>query len=460
VTVRFVRFLLIALVVLVPAALTSIQPSQAASPASGTVSAASPQVTWSGGPLIFTTVGTGCDPALPVMPPTCDAFGLTIGTLNATANDVVISVAAGAPTDVLVLYVYGPDGTLVADDDTFTANPQVILRDVAPGAYSVRVEAILGAGATVSYNALAAATNAGAAPDPEVPCNGDDEGLGPPPPEILDAVLNDDNRNVRLDVLVLLDGVSQGFAENFFKTVAKPYGEIHITVNPVFQTLAPGTITSDVTTDILNQAKNTLPGRRVPNEFDVVEILTHRDIQALGLNAVAGQAECIGGSAFKQHSFEVSEAQETVDQSGVAFGPIVLVPNVAAKITAHEMGHLFGGQHHYANCIETIHPDEFIGTDSSPCDIMFNDVDFISLHFGTLNGRIIRGYALTYAAANDNLPPPTATNVSRGGASPNRPAPSTTKVLAVTGGPNFGGLAAIVLALAATLRRVARRNAS
>ena len=37
---------------------------------------------------------------------------------------------------------------------------------------------------------------------------------------------------------------------------------------------------------------------------------------------------------------------------------------------------------------------------------MFNSADFMSLHFGTLNGRIVRGYALTYASANDGAPVP------------------------------------------------------
>ena len=200
----------------------------------------------------------------------------------------------------------------------------------------------------MSYEAVAAATDAGEAPDPEVPCTGDDGGLGPPPQQVLDAALADDGSTVRLDVLVLLDGVSEAFAASFFERVALPYAELDIEVVPTFRTVPDGAITSNVTTEIIDQAKDLVPDRRVPAEFDVVELLTHRNIEALGLDAVAGQAECIGGAAYKEHSFNVSEAQEGTDQAGARFGPVLLVPDVAAKITAHEIGHLFGGQHHFA----------------------------------------------------------------------------------------------------------------
>ncbi|MDQ3106891.1 MAG: hypothetical protein M3Q68_03705, partial [Actinomycetota bacterium] len=177
-------------------------PALAAQPSSGVVSSANPQVTWSGGPLVFTGFGFECDPA----GPTCDLFDLQVGALAPETDDVVISVAAGDDGDVLVLYVYGPDGTIVAEDTTFTANPRVALRNPPPGTYSVRVEAFLGGAGPVSYSAVAAVADAGAAPDAEVPCTGEDAGLGPPPQAVIAAALADDGRVVRLDVLVLLDG--------------------------------------------------------------------------------------------------------------------------------------------------------------------------------------------------------------------------------------------------------------
>ncbi len=371
--------------------------TRAAEPASGTIDEANPQVEWSGGPLLFTTFGTYCDPVTPQ----CDVFDLSVGALPVAGPDVVISAAAGQQTDVIGLYVYDSTGALVASDDSLTANPHVDLRDPVPGHYSVRVEAFLGFGGPVTYEAIAAATDAGEAPDAEVPCNGDDEGLGPPPQNVLDAALADDGQIVQLDVLVLLDGVDETYAATFFEKVSLPYREIDIAVVPTFEVVPDGAITSNVTTEIIDQAKGLMPDRRVPDEYDVVELLTNRNITALGLDAVAGQAECIGGAAFKEHSFNVSEAQEGTEQGGIVFGPVILVPNVAAKITAHEIGHLFGGQHHFANCVEGLRADEATTEDSSPCSLMFNSADFMSLHFGTVNGKIIRGYALEYAAAND-----------------------------------------------------------
>ena len=110
-------------IVLLVAALwgvVALPSSDASEPTSGTVDATSPQVTWSGGPLVFTTFGTGCDPATPQ----CDRFDLTIGTLPVDAPDVVISGSAGSGGDVLSLYVYGPDGSLAGEDTALTANPR------------------------------------------------------------------------------------------------------------------------------------------------------------------------------------------------------------------------------------------------------------------------------------------------------------------------------------------------
>ncbi len=444
-------------------------PALAAQPSSGVVSSANPQVAWTGGPLVFTGFGFECDPA----GPTCDLFDMKVGALAPEADDVVISVAAGDDGDVLVIYVYGPDGTIVAEDTTLSANPQVALRNPAPGTYSVRVEAFLGGAGPVSYSAVAAITDAGAAPDVEVPCNGEDAGLGPPPQAVIDAALADVGRVVRLDVLVLLDGVDETFARAFFERVAIPYAELDIVVVPVFQAVPAGSITSDLTTEIIDQTKALVPGRRVPAEFDVVELLTHRDIEALGQKAVAGQAECIGGVAFKEHSFNVSEAQQDSDPAGIVLGPARLVPDQAAKITAHEIGHLFGGQHHFANCVEGLRTDAATGGDSSPCSLMFNAADFISLRFGSVNARVIRGYALLYVAANDGSRPSasapaaagpggddgagTAGNAAERGE--NGPARPSGRTLPATGGTEPGaGLAAAAMAAVLVTARGRRRK--
>lgn len=51
--------------------------------------------------------------------------------------------------------------------------------------------------------------------------------------------------------------------------------------------------------------------------------------------------------------------------------------------------------------MEGIDPDEELAGDTSPCTLMINAADLASLHFGVLNGRVVRGYALLYATQND-----------------------------------------------------------
>ncbi len=74
-------------------------------------------------------------------------------------------------------------------------------------------------------------------------------------------------------------------------------------------------------------------------------------------------------------------------------------PNVdaTAEVMAHEIGHLMGAHHHYANPVEgnltSAGPN-----DLSPATLMFNAVNFASLNFSAVNASVVRGYAVNYAA--------------------------------------------------------------
>jgi hypothetical protein len=106
---------------------------------------------------------------------------------------------------------------------------------------------------------------------------------------------------------------------------------------------------------------------------------------------VAGLADCIGGVAFPSRAFAVGEV---LDPDGVDLGIAVLSANLTAKVFAHEVGHLMGGHHHYANCAEGIASDpNEVGT---PCTLMFNDVGFSSLAFSTVNTLVVRGHSEAY----------------------------------------------------------------
>lgn len=200
----------------------------------------------------------------------------------------------------------------------------------------------------------------------------------------------DDGHTVAIDVLVLLDGVTQTRAEAIFAGVNGPYGEIGVSVVPTYQTVSPGFTNTDAT-PLIEEARATFPGRAVPAAYDMVEILTAKDITGANLgSAVAGQAYCLGGAHDPRYAFEVSEADNAN----------------ADLITAHEMGHLFGGQHEYSTCGEELLATSSTAGPGGPppiqphvnvCDLMAPDLALVTPHFGSINRRVVRGYALRYA---------------------------------------------------------------
>jgi len=65
-------------------------------------------------------------------------------------------------------------------------------------------------------------------------------------------------------------------------------------------------------------------------------------------------------------------------------------------IAAHEIGHLFGGSHDYANCVEGVLVSED-AIQGGPCTLMHENLN-ISYGFSTLNRAVIRGYATEFAS--------------------------------------------------------------
>lgn len=121
---------------------------------------------------------------------------------------------------------------------------------------------------------------------------------------------------------------------------------------------------------------------RPPEGSQVVYVLTDVDLTSLG-----GRADCVGGIAYPQHSFAMGRVIDR-DASGGDWE--------AATIAAHEIGHLLGGQHHFSNCAEAL-PAR--GTSTSPyglCTLMSTDVSLAHLTFSSVNGAIVRGYALEF----------------------------------------------------------------
>ena len=400
-------------------ALSVALPSPAAEPAAGTVDRAHPEVAWTGSTVLQTggLQGGGCVTA--VQDPTCDFFALAIGDLSQKQrlrrkrllNDVqvAITVPPDAGLAEFDLYVYGPDGSEVARAVNVTSNETVVLQDPSPGDYTVAVQKILAADPAVEYQGVARRVDGSSQTplDDPTPCgfegapelrelDNSTVGLGAlagDPTAVQDGF--DTTQPVSLDVLVILDGIAQPDAEAILATAARSYEPLNVQLRAAqFMT---HTFTTSEATVIISDAKQLLGGKR-PAGVDIVEILTSKDIVALGQTAVAGLADCIGGVAHDDRAFVVAEGSPAGD---VLIGPAMFAVGATANVTAHEIGHLMGGQHHYANCVEgvqasDVHADEGY-VEGSPCTLMFNAADFLGPNFDTLNATIVRGHAVRHA---------------------------------------------------------------
>lgn len=367
---------------LVVVALLIATAGQAAQPGSGTVAPPNTGANWTGGPY---TVGVpnqlGC---LTASNPTCDAFALTV---NLTLGyRFVVGIQSEIEGDDYDLYVYYPDGTEAGRSANAGANESVVIQHTnlhGSGPYQVRVLPFtVTSGST--YQGVARATSAVAVEpeDPNVCLEAIPAGLGLPG-------ITDAGQTVSLDVAVLLDGVPVGEADLLMQKAAESYAPLKVDLNVVSYTNV--TFTGTEGAGIIQQAKNLFGGRR-PTGSDLVYVLTSKDITTDGDTGLAGLADCIGGVRFAHHAFAVGEASG-IDPFPV--GPFFLNVEVHPEVAAHELGHLMGAHHHYANCVE----GNLSGaaSDLSPCTLMFNYVDLQSLNFSTLEGATVRGHAVQYA---------------------------------------------------------------
>lgn len=362
--------------------------TRAATPASGTVDSTNPSVRWTGGPFLGFTWLTHTDCVVP-QATFCDTFILHVGTLPATTPDVVVSVVGSEYYDEFNIVIADSAGQIVARSTA--ASPHTVLMETPPpGTYEVRVELMNGSLRLTTYEGHAFAADAGppAEFDPEV-C---------PLPDWPVVLEPDDGRWVDLDVLVMLDGVSQAYAESLFADVARAYERLKVRVVPTFEVPDPP-IASEEIVQMMDDVRGRLPLGQVPAEYDVVHILSSKDLR-LGANPdVIGMADCIGGIAHDDRAFSV--AQTGFAPEGMAVGPLTLRANLDPELSTHEIGHLLGGEHHLANCVEEIDPDDELAGEFSPCTVMMAQPELQGLHFGSVNGRIVRQFALRYASAND-----------------------------------------------------------
>jgi hypothetical protein len=220
-------------------------------------------------------------------------------------------------------------------------------------------------------------------------------------------------RNVTLSTLVVLDGAGVADARRTTDEVARVYAPLGVTVRATYRQarLAGDAPQPDGTPagrpdQLLPQLKKAVRASR-PKGTDVVFLLTDKrlftwphDLDGDGTPdegerryGVAGVAECIGGVRWPDKSFALS------------VGPYSDLWNVrdAALTMAHEIGHLLGAHHEYAECAS--------GTSDGPrdgvvraCTVMFNatygrgPVHTMSDRWSALEAAVIRGHATEYAA--------------------------------------------------------------
>jgi len=199
----------------------------------------------------------------------------------------------------------------------------------------------------------------------------------------------DNGAKVVVDVLVYLDGsLKEQDAKNIFTTANRAYKPMNIEMKATYRR---HTFTGTDVGVLFDQLKDLVGGVR-PKGFDIVKLLTRKDIEAAGIGkGVAGIADCIGGIRFDHRSFAISEAPRG---------------DIGGVITGHEVGHLMGAHHHYSNCYEdgdtsdgilVVLPTGPVPTAGKSCTLMYPSAGPNKFVFGTAESLAIRGHANSFA---------------------------------------------------------------
>ncbi len=148
-----------------------------------------------------------------------------------------------------------------------------------------------------------------------------------------------------------------------------------------------------------HEAQRRATGRSEPAGFDLVHLLTTRDLYEDELGGgpnfgVAGHAECIGGIRFDGWGYSVSEVPPR--QRYLKGTSIKMQAEMRGRAMAHELGHLMGAHHHYTACGPTA-VEELSESQGGVCSVMFPDTAVHGPSFDPVNAQIVRGHAEEWA---------------------------------------------------------------
>ncbi len=205
-----------------------------------------------------------------------------------------------------------------------------------------------------------------------------------------------DDEVVKLRIRVLLQGnVDAGTAKRLLAPAMELYERHGLPLRISFGRMG-GSPTGDVDANELIAATRAAVGGATPPGVDAVLTLTTKNLTsgALG-SSVAGKVDCVGGYADPTRSFGVGEVHlddlpDMENPNHIGF----VNPAKTSIIFAHELFHLFGAHHHFANCAESnvASADAVLGI----CSLMINDIGLASFETSTANDRIARGHVANY----------------------------------------------------------------
>ncbi|MGQ0434036.1 MAG: hypothetical protein ACT452_16720 [Microthrixaceae bacterium] len=425
------RLVTIGLAGITAAAFTITVPSEAASPAEGSVSVGSPHAEWEGGPFLTSAPMSGdlaC--SLGASDPVCDTYTLAIDGPDSPFY-VEIYVESRNGQDDLDLHVFDGRGVRVAaaesqsfDEDREVSFERLILADPPDGTYTVSVSPYSTFGADIYDGSvdlhLGASdgdgfdstidTVAGLLLDGErqiQPC------LEAYPTALGVSGVTDDGARIDLDILLLLDGITVTRAQQVVAQSMATYDDIDVNLDIVeydtsfsapsagqVQDLSGGVRGSITIEDLFAATKAHVGGVR-PDGVDVVFTLTDKEIgedtdgdgqvDELG---VLGVADCIGGVRFDDRSFGIGEAW--ADQLG---GWPLEQHKTAALVFVHEVGHIMGAHHHYAECATAQRPHENNPRvdPRHPCTMMFPSAGPNNHVMSAVEAVTIRGHSSSWA---------------------------------------------------------------